>query len=57
VTEAEKREIEEALERCKKVKETSSDVAELRAAIEILTKASYKISEHLYKATGAQGQT
>ncbi|MGD1075492.1 MAG: molecular chaperone DnaK [Thermodesulfovibrionales bacterium] len=57
VTEAEKREIEEALERCKKVKETSSDVAELRAAIEILTKASYKISEHLYKAAGAQGQT
>jgi molecular chaperone DnaK len=56
VTEAEKREIEEALERCRKVKETSSEAADIRAAIESLTKASYKISEHLYKGAGAQAQ-
>lgn len=53
VTESEKREIEQALERCKKIKETSTDAAEIRAAVENLTKASYKIAEHIYKAAGA----
>src|SRR5512139_2859444 len=43
VTESEKREIEEALERCRKVKETSQDAAEIKGAVENLTKASYKI--------------
>ncbi len=56
LTEAEKKEIEEALERCRKVKETSTDSADIRASIDSLTKASYKISEHLYKASGAQTQ-
>jgi molecular chaperone DnaK len=56
VTEAEKREIEEALIQCKKVKDTSSDASEIRGAMEKLTKASYKIAEHLYKGgAGAQG--
>ncbi|HXX58581.1 MAG TPA: molecular chaperone DnaK [Thermodesulfovibrionales bacterium] len=55
VTEAEKREIEEALERCKKIKDTSTDAAEIRAALENLTKASHKMAEHIYKTTaGAQ---
>jgi len=53
VTETEKREIEEALERCRKVKETSLDAAEIKSAVENLTKASYKIAEHIYKAAGA----
>lgn len=53
VTESEKREIEEALERCKKVKEASQDAAEIKGAVENLTKASYKIAEHIYKAAGA----
>ncbi len=53
ITEAEKKEIEEALEHCKKVKDTSTDATEIRAAMETLTKASYKIAEHIYKATGA----
>lgn len=53
VNEAEKREIEEALERCRKVKETSQDAAEIKGAAENLTKASYKIAEHIYKASGA----
>jgi molecular chaperone DnaK len=56
VTESEKKEIEEALERCRKIKETSSDAAEIRAAVESLTKASYKIAEHIYKAAGAGAQ-
>lgn len=56
VTEAEKREIEEALEQCKKVKDASSDASEIKGAIEKLTRASYKIAEHLYKTAGAGAQ-
>lgn len=52
LTDAEKKDIEEALERCKKIKETSTDSAEIRSAVEALTKASYKIAEHVYKAAG-----
>lgn len=57
VTEAEKKTIEEALERCKKVKETSNDINEIKKAIEELTKASYKIAEHIYRTAGATGGT
>ena len=56
VTEAERKEIEEALENCRKVKDTSNDPAEIKAAIERLTQASYKLAEHLYKGAQA-GQT
>ncbi len=54
ITESEKKDIEEALERCKKVKETSTDASDIKAAVENLTKASHKIAEHVYKAAGAQ---
>lgn len=54
LTESEKKEIENALERCRKIKETSSDIAEIRSAIDNLMKASHKIAEHIYRATGAQ---
>ncbi|GER93671.1 molecular chaperone DnaK [hot springs metagenome] len=50
LTEAEKKDIETALEKCKKVKDASSDASEIKAAIEELTKASHKIAEHVYKA-------
>lgn len=50
LTEAEKKDIETALEKCKKVKDTSNDPAEIKTAIEELTKASHKIAEHMYKA-------
>ncbi len=53
LTESEKKEIEDALERCKKVKDTSTDATEIRATIENLTRASHKIAEHIYRA-GAQ---
>ena len=56
VTPDEKRDIEEALEQCRKVKDASSDASEIRGAIEKLTKASYKIAEHLYKTAGAGPQ-
>jgi molecular chaperone DnaK len=52
VTESEKRDIEEALERCKKVKETSTDTSDIKAAVENLTRASHKIAEHIYKTAG-----
>lgn len=54
LTESEKKEIENALERCRKIKETSSDIAEIRSAIDNLMKASHKIAEHIYRAAGAQ---
>jgi len=55
VTEAEKKAIEEALEKCKKVKDTSNDINEIKRAIEELTRASYKIAEHIYKQAQTAG--
>jgi molecular chaperone DnaK len=54
ITADEKRDIEEALERCKKAKDTSTDVAEIKAATDKLTTASHKLAEHIYKTAGAQ---
>jgi molecular chaperone DnaK len=54
VTESEKKDIEEALERCRKIKESSTDASEIRAAIDNLTKASHKMAEHIYKTGGPQ---
>ncbi|MFZ2196341.1 MAG: molecular chaperone DnaK [Thermodesulfovibrionales bacterium] len=53
ITADEKRDIEEALENCRKVKDSSSDAAEIRTAIDKLTTASHKLAEHIYKAAGA----
>ncbi len=56
VSEAEKKEIEEALEECKKLKDSSTDPEEIKKAVERLTKASYKLAEHIYQgAHAAQG--
>lgn len=57
LTESEKKDIEDALERCKKIKETSSEAAEIRSAIDSLMKASHKIAEHIYRTAGAQAGT
>ncbi len=59
LTADEKKEIEEALENCKKVKEKSADAEEIRAAIDRLTRASHKIAEHVYKGAkpGGPAQT
>jgi molecular chaperone DnaK len=57
LTEDEKKEIEEALEACRKAKDTSNDVSEIRAAIDKLTKASHKLAEHLYRGAQAQAGT
>ncbi len=53
VTEDDKKRIEEAIEKCRRIKDTSNDVNEIRAAVEELAKASHKIAEELYKKAGA----
>lgn len=53
VTADEKAEIEAALEKCRKAKDGSNDAAEIKTAVEELTKASHKIAEHVYKAAQA----
>jgi molecular chaperone DnaK len=53
ITEDEKKKITDALEKCKKIKDTSNDAGEVRKAIEELASASHKIAEQMYKA-GAQ---
>jgi len=54
VTPDEKREIEDALEACKKLKDSSTDPDEIKAATDKLTQVSHKLAEHLYKSAGAQ---
>ena len=67
VTEEEKQKINSALEKCKNLKDTTTDPEELKKAVEELTTASHKIAEEMYKgntagadaqqAAGAQGPT
>ena len=52
----EKRDIEEALEQCRKVKDSSSDPNEIKAASDRLTTVSHKLAEHIYKSAGPQPQ-
>ncbi|MBE0425283.1 MAG: molecular chaperone DnaK [Nitrospirae bacterium] len=54
LSESEKREVEEALERCRKAKDTSNDIDEIKSAVENLTTKSHKLAEHIYKGAGAQ---
>jgi molecular chaperone DnaK len=54
ITEEEKQQINTALEKCKNLKDTTSDPDELKKANEELTTASHKIAEEMYKA-GAAG--
>ncbi|MHB8882644.1 MAG: molecular chaperone DnaK [Thermodesulfovibrionales bacterium] len=56
LTPDEKRDIEEALEHCRKVKDSSSDAQEIKTATDKLTSVSHKLAEHLYKSAGAQSQ-
>ncbi|MEW6419462.1 MAG: molecular chaperone DnaK [Nitrospirota bacterium] len=53
LTESEKKEIEDAIERCKKAKDTSNEISEIRSSIENLTRTSHKLAEHIYKGAGA----
>jgi molecular chaperone DnaK len=66
VTEDEKRDIQAALDKCKKAMETATAADEIKNAVEELTKVSHKLAEHVYKeaqqassatAEGAGGPT
>ena len=54
ISEDEKKEIETALEKCKKVKDSSQSADEIKAAAEELTKVSHKLAEQVYKSTQQQ---
>ncbi len=56
VPEDEKKRIEEAIEKCRRVKDTSNDINEIKSAVEELAKVSHLIAEELYrKAAGSAG--
>jgi len=55
ITESDKADINSALEEARKVKD-GDDPAEIRSAMDKLTKASHKLAEEVYKQAGAQQQ-
>lgn len=57
ISEAEKREVESALENCKRLKDSSTDPDEIRSAVSALSTASHKIAEHMYKQTASDQGT
>ncbi len=57
ISDDEKRDIEEALEKCKKMKDSSDDPGEIKAATENLTTLSHKFAEHIYKTQGTETQS
>lgn len=56
VSPEEKTQIEEALEKCRKAKDSSTDAAEIKAAMEALSTASHKLAEQVYKEQQAGAQ-
>jgi len=54
LTESEKKDIEDALERCRKAKDSANEVSEIKSAVEELTSKSHKLAEHIYSKTSAQ---
>ncbi|ACI20675.1 MULTISPECIES: molecular chaperone DnaK [Thermodesulfovibrio] len=56
ISEDERKRIEEAIEKCRRIKDTSNDVNEIKAAVEELAKASHRVAEELYKKAGASQQ-
>ncbi len=56
ITDDEKQNINSALEKCRSLKDTTTDPDELKKAVEELTTASHKIAEEMYKAN-AEGDS
>ncbi|HDN94651.1 MAG TPA: molecular chaperone DnaK, partial [Nitrospirae bacterium] len=50
ISEEDKQKIETAIESCKKLKDTSTDPAEIKKAVEELTTTSHKLAEEIYKS-------
>jgi molecular chaperone DnaK len=57
LTEQEKERIKEAMDKCKKKKDSSENPDEIRSAISELATASHKIAEHIYKSSSAGQHT
>ena len=57
ISEAEKKEVESALENCNRLKDSSTDPDEIRSAVSALSNASHKIAEHMYKQTASDQGT
>jgi len=56
LSESEKKDVEAALEKCRKAKDSGADISEIKSSIESLMKASHKLAEHIYKsASGGAG--
>jgi molecular chaperone DnaK len=53
ISASEKSVIESALEKCKKIKDSSENPEEIREAIAALTTASHKLAEQMYQSTSA----
>jgi molecular chaperone DnaK len=53
ISEDEKKRIQEAIEKCRRIKDTSNDINEIKSATEELARASHRIAEELYKKAGA----
>lgn len=53
ISDDDKKKINDALEKCKRAKDTSNDIDEVRRAITELTTASHKIAEEMYKSQAA----
>jgi molecular chaperone DnaK len=54
ITEEEKQKIQDALTKCKNLKDTTSDPDELKSAINELATASHKLAEQIYQQQAAQ---
>jgi molecular chaperone DnaK len=54
LTEPEKKDIQDAIEKCRRAKDTSNEVSEIKSAIEELSTKSHKLAEHMYRGAGAQ---
>jgi molecular chaperone DnaK len=54
LTEPEKKDIQDAIEKCRRAKDTSNEVSEIKSAIEELSTKSHKLAEHIYRSAGAQ---
>jgi molecular chaperone DnaK len=53
ISEDEKKRIQEAIEKCRRIKDTSNEINEIKSATEELARASHRIAEELYKKAGA----
>lgn len=53
ISEQDKKNIESAIEKCQNIKDSSSDPAQIRSAVEELTKSAHVLAEMMYKQAGS----